>query len=239
MRILLIGYGKMGKTIEELAIKRGHTIAGKIGSSDEKKLTHISEDLVDVAIEFTRPEAAVANVGYCLENGIPVVSGTTGWLHQRKEINDLCQAKQGAFFYASNFSIGVNLFFQLNKYLAKNINAFPQYNVSIDETHHTQKLDHPSGTAITLADEILQNLQSKLKWVNEPSADMNDLVINSYREENVVGTHVVHYESEVDSIEIKHTAHSREGFALGAVMAAEWLVGKKGVFGMNDMLGFN
>lgn len=238
MRILLIGYGKMGKAIEEAAKKRGHEIAGIFSSSEAKKLSHFPAGLVDVAIEFTRPEAAVNNLQYCIENGIPVVSGTTGWHNQRSEIERLCTEKGGAFFYASNFSIGVNLFFQLNKYLAQSLKMFPQYNVSIDETHHTQKLDRPSGTAITLADEIISNQIGKTSWVNDPSSNMKDLVINSYREENVVGTHVVHYESEVDSIEIKHTAHSREGFAVGAVAAAEWLIGKKGNFGMNDMLGF-
>ena len=239
MRILLIGHGKMGQAIEQAALKKGHTISGIVSIESDARLQDFNSGNTDVAIEFTQPEAAVRNLSYCLENGIPVVCGTTGWNNHLPEVKALCEQKNGSLFYASNFSIGVNLFFQLNKYLAAALKEFSQYNVSIDETHHTQKLDRPSGTAITLAEQVLRQNLSKVRWVNDPSADVRDLVISSYREEHVVGTHVVHYDSEIDSIEIKHTAHSRNGFVEGAILAAEWLVGKKGVFGMEDLLGFS
>ena len=238
MRILLIGHGKMGKAIEQAALKKGHTLSGIVSAGSAAQLSGFGPHNTDVAIEFTRPEAAVQNIRYCLSSGLPVVSGTTGWNQHLPEVEDLCRARNGALFVASNFSIGVNLFFRLNKFLAGLVKDFQQYNVSLDETHLTQKLDRPSGTAITLAEQILRAHTAKVRWVNDPSADLRDLVISSYREEHVVGTHVVHYDSEIDSIEIKHTAHSREGFVEGALQAAEWLVGRHGVFGMDDLLGF-
>jgi len=236
MRILLIGYGKMGQTIEATAKARGHEIVGRIHHENLHELADFTSDKADVAIEFTQPEAAFSNICYCLEQGIPVVSGTTGWLEQKPEAEKLCLQHGGAFFYASNFSIGVNLFFQINAYVARMMQRFPEYSVSIDETHHTQKLDRPSGTAITLADEIIHENAKLKRWVNDLSDKPDELVIHSFREEGVVGTHTIQYASEIDAIELKHTAHSREGFATGAVLAAEWLQGKKGTFGMTDLL---
>lgn len=239
MRILLLGYGKMGKTIEQIAISRNHTAPFKIDLENYSSLTSITKDQVDVAIEFTQPESAYNNVKYCIEQGIPVVCGTTGWLEKKKELEELCRKNGSAFFYASNFSVGVNLFFHLNNILAKIMNPFPEYEVSMEEIHHKQKLDAPSGTAITLAEGIIDATPKINNWVNQPTKDKNLLGITSKRLDAVPGTHTVYYNSPVDTIEITHTAHSREGFAKGAVVAAEWLVGKKGVFGMDDMLKIN
>lgn len=236
MKILLIGYGKMGKTIEQLALRRGHTIAGKISRSNTAELHAFNCGNADVAIEFTRPEAAFGNISYCLEQGIPVVSGSTGWLKQFQEAETLCREKNGAFFYASNYSIGVNLFFHFNEYIARVMKDYPQFDVSMREIHHVHKLDHPSGTAITTAEGILRNYPEKQKWVDGPAQKPAELGIVSEREGEVVGTHIVKYESGIDKIELGHVAHSRDGFAEGAVMAAEWLQGKKGIFGMKDML---
>lgn len=229
MKIALLGYGKMGKTIEKIAIERGHTIvikANKDANYDIKK--------ADVAIDFSIPDAAFNNISNCIENNVPVISGTTGWLKDYNKITELCNEKNGAFIYASNFSLGVNIFFELNKVLAKLMKELPQYKVSMEEIHHTQKLDAPSGTAITLAEDIITNSNYK-KWVLE-NPEANEIGITAKRIENVPGTHEITYHSQVDDIEIKHTAHNREGFALGAVIASEWLVDKKGVFSMKDVL---
>jgi 4-hydroxy-tetrahydrodipicolinate reductase len=236
MKILLLGYGKMGKTIEHIALHRQHEISHKIGFHNQEDLYKIKNSMADVAIEFSQPESAFTNIKYCLENSIPVVSGTTGWLDKKAELDQLCRMKGGSFFYASNYSIGVNLFFHFNKILARTMNNYTEYSVVMEEIHHTEKKDAPSGTAITLAEGILQNSTNKKKWVNHSSSAADELEIISKRIDHVPGTHTVSYESKVDRIEIKHTAHSREGFAEGAVVAAEWLLGKKGVFGMNDML---
>jgi len=233
MKILLIGYGKMGKIIEGIAKSRGHEIAGIIDVNDS--LTDFNKS-VDVAIEFTQPEAVVSNLKTCFEKGIPVASGTTGWLKHRQEVEDYCLEKKGAFFYASNYSLGVNLFFKLNEFLAGIMDRYPQYNVSIDETHHTQKKDAPSGTAITLAEGVLNNLDRKKEWTLATTDKEEALSINSFRIDPAPGTHTVKYQSAIDDLEITHTAHSREGFALGAVLVAEWLAGKKGVFTMDDFL---
>jgi 4-hydroxy-tetrahydrodipicolinate reductase len=230
MKIALLGYGKMGKVIERIALERGHEIL-------LKKDQHTSFDGLknaDVAIDFSVPDSAVDNISECLNNGIPVISGTTGWLVDYPKMVELCNAKNGSFIYGSNFSLGVNVFFELNEYLAKMMANLKQYNVSMEEIHHTQKLDAPSGTAITLAEGIIKNT-NYANWTLETPIS-NELHIDAKRIENVPGTHSVFYDSEVDQIEIKHTAHSREGFALGAVIAAEWLVGKKGVFTMKDVL---
>lgn len=234
MHILLIGYGKMGKTIEKIATSRGHQTTAVETS---EKLHHFNEK-VDVAIEFTQPEAVVHNLRYCFDRQIPVVCGTTGWLQHREEMNQYCLAKKGAFFYASNYSLGVNLFFKLNEYVAKLMSQQEGYEVSMEETHHTQKKDAPSGTAITLAEGILQHLPFKKKWVLDATPAPDEIVIKSFRVDPVPGTHVIRYQSAVDDIEIKHTAHSREGFALGAVLVAEWIKGKEGVYTMDDFLRF-
>jgi 4-hydroxy-tetrahydrodipicolinate reductase len=235
MKILLVGYGKMGKTIERVALQRGHEIAGRIDIDNHYELASVT---ADVAIEFSHPEAAYQNVRECLERNIPVVCGTTGWLDRKPEVEALVRQQKGTFFYASNYSPGVNLFFKLNEQLAKMINQFDGYDISVDEIHHTQKRDAPSGTAITLAEGILKNIPRKRSWVNTASEKPEDLVIQSFRIDDVPGTHTVKYDSLIDSIEIRHTAHNREGFALGAVMVAEWIRNKKGVLTMDDFLKF-
>ncbi len=232
MKILLVGYGKMGKAIEKIALERGHDIVGRI---DSKDLSQIASSQADVAIEFSQPEAAYENIVACLQNNIPVVCGTTGWLDKKSDIEKHTASTGGTFFYASNYSIGVNLFFRLNQQLAGMIKAFPQYDVSIDEIHHTEKKDAPSGTAITLAEGVLQSGLKK-KWVKETTQQPDELAIRSYRTDNVPGTHTVKYTSVIDDIEIRHIAHSREGFARGAVLVAEWLPGKKGILSMDDFL---
>ena len=237
MKIALIGYGKMGKTIEEIAISRGHDNvciidAENIGDFNSEKFKS-----ADVAIEFTTPATAVENYRKACDAGIPVVSGTTGWLDRMAEVKEECNRKNSGFFYSSNFSIGVNIFFALNKYMAKIMNGFEQYNVSMKEIHHIHKLDHPSGTAITLAEGIIENLDRKTAWA-EGTEDADKLNIEHERVGEVPGTHIINYTSEVDCIKIEHEAFSRRGFALGAVIAAEWMNGKKGCFSMNDMLYF-
>ena len=233
MKIALLGYGKMGKVIERIALERGHEIVLK----KDQNNTFEGLSIADVAIDFSVPDSAVANISECLNNGIPVISGTTGWLADYPKMVQLCEEKNGSFIYASNFSLGVNVFFELNEYLAKMMTNLKQYNVSMEEIHHTQKLDAPSGTAITLAEGVIKHTDYA-NWTLETPIS-NEIHIEAKRIENVPGTHSIFYESEVDQIEIKHTAHSREGFALGAVVAAEWLVGKKGVFTMKDVLGLN
>ena len=232
MKIALLGYGKMGKVIERIALERGHEIVLRKSSAT----TYDGLENADVAIDFSVPSSAVANISECLHNTIPVVSGTTGWLEEYSKIIALCEEKKGAFIYGSNFSLGVNLFFELNDYLAKMMSKFNQYSISMEEIHHTQKLDAPSGTAISLAKGIIAN-SNYTDWSLDKNSNENNIYIDAQRIENVPGTHSVFYTSEVDTIEIKHTAHSRDGFAFGAVIAAEWLVGKKGVFTMRDVLG--
>lgn len=237
MRIAIIGYGKMGRTIEELAIKKGHEIALKIDSSNQDTLDVEILNDIDVAIEFSNPKVATKNISICLESGIPTVCGTTGWLDDFNKIQHLCDQKKGAFFYASNFSVGVNVFFELNQRLAQLMNRFPSYKVSMEEIHHTQKLDAPSGTAISLAQDII-NVSTHLNaFTVDPNNKKTDqLFIDSIREGQVPGTHLVKYQSSIDSIEIKHTAHGRIGFASGALLAAEWILGKRGIFSMKDLL---
>ncbi|MEK6450717.1 MULTISPECIES: 4-hydroxy-tetrahydrodipicolinate reductase [Myroides] len=230
MKIALLGYGKMGKIIERIAIERGHTIVLKKHSND----AYTGLEQADVAIDFSVPTAAVENITTCLNHQVPVISGTTGWLEHYQEMVDLCQQKEGAFLYGSNFSVGVNVFFELNNYLAKMMSNLKEYNVSMEEIHHTQKLDAPSGTAISLANGIIENSGYEKWTLNDAKA--NEIHIDAIREDAVPGTHSVFYDSEIDQIEIKHTAHSREGFALGAVIAAEWIQNKKGVFSMKDVL---
>lgn len=231
MKIALLGYGKMGKVIERIALERNHEIVLRKGSQD----SFDGLENADVAIDFSVPSVAVQNISTCLEKGIPIVSGTTGWLEKYNEMVALCEQKNGSFIYGSNFSLGVNIFFELNEYLAKMMNNLKQYKVSMEEIHHTQKLDAPSGTAISLANGIIKNTSYE-NWTLEKAND-TQIHIDAKRIENVPGTHSVYYDSEVDQIEIKHTAHSREGFALGSVVAAEWIIGKKGVFTMKDVLG--
>ena len=238
MKIALIGYGKMGKEIEQIAISRGHVIVMKIDIQNQGDLTAENLSKADVAIEFTGPETAVNNYMKCFEAGIPVVSGSTGWLERRAEVENGCQAKQGCFFYASNFSLGVNVFFAVNKYLAKMMKEFPQYDVSMTEVHHTQKLDAPSGTAITIAEDILAFNDNKTNWTIDSDSASNELYIKPIREGQVPGIHTVKYDSEVDFIELTHSAYSRKGFAFGAVLAAEYSAGKQGILSMSDLLKF-
>ncbi len=236
MRILILGYGKMGKAIEEIAEERGHTIEHKININNTQALKFIDSSQIDVAIEFSQPDSAFDNISYCINHNIPVVSGTTGWLEKKSDVDALCAEKNGAFFYASNFSLGVNLFFKLNEVLAKMMDQQAGYKSELVEIHHTEKLDSPSGTAITLAEGMIDHLSTKTKWVNEPSDQETEVPIISKREPNVPGTHIIKYTSDVDEIEIKHTAKSRTGFALGAVLVAEWILDKKGVLSMDDFM---
>ena len=230
MKIALLGYGRMGKEIEKIALERGHEIVlRKTEYNDYSGLEH-----ADVAIDFSIPTAATENISTCFEHNIPVVSGTTGWLEHYNDMTALCEEKNGAFLYGSNFSVGVNLFFELNSYLAKLMANIKEYKVSMEEIHHTQKLDAPSGTAISLAQGIIAETNYE-QWTMD-SAKENQIYIDAKRIEDVPGTHSVFYKSTVDEIEIKHTAFSRQGFALGAVIAAEWILGKKGIFTMKDVL---
>ena len=238
MKIALIGYGKMGKTIEQIALNRGHQIVSIVDINNPEEFQSVNFKSADVAIEFTTPATAFDNYMKSFAAGVPVVSGTTGWLDRISEIKEKCEKEGKTFFYASNFSIGVNIFFALNKYLAKIMNNFPSYNISMTETHHIHKLDAPSGTAITLAEGILENVDRKERWTLETAEQPTDLPIHAIREGEVPGIHEVTYESDVDYISIKHDAKSRAGFALGAVVAAEFTAGKKGFLGMDDMLKF-
>jgi 4-hydroxy-tetrahydrodipicolinate reductase len=237
MKIAIIGYGKMGKTIEALAKEAGDKVSIIIDENNKAALASDAFAAADVAIEFTRPESAYDNIIACFKAGVPVVSGTTAWLDQYEKAVALCKAHQGGFFYASNYSIGVNIFFALNRYLAGLMDEQDQYKVLLEEIHHTSKLDAPSGTAITLAEGILEKLKRKKSWVNDESFDEEELPILSKRIDPTPGTHTVTYDSLVDTIQIQHVAHTREGFAKGALAAARWLIGKQGVFGMSDMLG--
>jgi 4-hydroxy-tetrahydrodipicolinate reductase len=239
MKIALIGYGKMGKIIEQIAISRGHFVNLTIDLHNINDFTPDNLRKSDVAIEFTGPHSAYENVMKCLEAGIPVVCGSTGWLDQYEKVADYCKKRDGAFLYASNFSVGVNIFFELNRILAKIMNGQQEYDVKMTEIHHTQKKDAPSGTAITLAEQILEEVRRKTGWVNHATPAAGELSIESIREDPAPGTHKVLYTSVVDDIEIVHTAHNRNGFATGAVMAAEFIVGKKGVFSMKDVLSIS
>jgi 4-hydroxy-tetrahydrodipicolinate reductase len=235
MNIILLGYGKMGKTIERIAVQRGHHIAARIDVGNLHELKTVAGD---VAIEFSHPDAAFENITQTLHRNIPVVCGTTGWLNKKEEVEKICTETDGAFFYASNYSLGVNIFFRLNEYLAKLMSTAEGYSISMEEIHHTEKKDAPSGTAITLAEGVLKSFPGKTNWVNSDIAGENELPIKSLRIGQVPGTHTVKYASGVDDLEIRHTAHSRDGFALGAVLVAEWIRNKKGVLDMSDFLKF-
>jgi 4-hydroxy-tetrahydrodipicolinate reductase len=240
MRIALLGYGKMGKAIEEIAVQKGHEIVVKVGIENLEDATADNIKKADVVIEFTGPDSAFTNLKLCIDSGVPVVCGSTGWLDKYDEIKNYTAAKGGALLYASNFSVGVNIFFALNKKLAELMKPHPSYNVEMKEIHHTQKLDAPSGTAITLAEQVLEQLPGKSKWVNAPSNNKSDLVIISERTDPAPGTHIINYHSDIDDICIMHTAHSRKGFASGAVLAAEFLnKNRKGIFTMKDVLGID
>ncbi|MCA8831233.1 4-hydroxy-tetrahydrodipicolinate reductase [Hymenobacter pini] len=238
MKLLLIGYGKMGRAIEAQAIARGHQIAGIVDPSRPgTQITDFTAAEADAAIEFTHPDAAFQNVTACLQQGIPVVCGSTGWLHHFGEAQALSQQTGTPLFYASNYSVGVNLFFHFNEYIAAKMHQFGGYDVQVREIHHTQKVDQPSGTALTAAEGILRNFPAKTSWRNEAATAPHELAILSEREGAVVGTHIVTYSSPADTIELKHEAHTRDGFVQGALLAAEWLPGRHGVFGMKDLLG--
>lgn len=257
MRIALFGYGKMGKEIEQIALSRGHEVFLRINATNSTSLSNSDLQQCEVAIEFSAPHSAVPNMTKCFDAGIPIVVGTTGWYDKIQEVTNSCKEKNGSLFYTSNFSVGVNLFFKLNEQLAKMMNTYPDYNVSMEETHHIHKLDAPSGTAITLANGVINNLKRKSGWQtitqyekgrsgetekhsDSPSLPLSgsDLLITSIRKNEVPGTHTVKYQSAIDDIEITHKAHNRKGFALGAVLAAEFIKNKKGVFGMNDLMTF-
>jgi len=237
MKIALIGYGKMGHAIEEIAIQRKHEIVLKISIDNTQDNTIENIKKADVAIEFTGPESAFENINKCFDAGVPVVSGSTGWLKQYDEAVWNCKEQNGAFLYASNFSIGVNIFFEINKKLARLMASQKEYTPDIEEIHHTQKLDAPSGTAITLAEQILEVNPFKKQWTLTRTEKATDLQIFSKRVDPAPGTHIVQYKSDIDDIEIKHTAHNRKGFALGAVLAAEFMYGQRGIFTMKDVLG--
>ncbi len=236
MKIALLGYGKMGKAIEMQAVAKGHDVVLKVDADNTGDLTPQNLGRADVAIEFSTPETGYDNIHFCLKHGTPVVSGTTGWLDRMEEVTSLCKEKGGAFFYASNYSVGVNILFALNRHLARIMNRQPQYEVSVAEIHHIHKVDAPSGTAITLAQGLIEELESKNSWINQKAAQPDEVGIVSDRIAETPGTHEVMYTSSVDRILIRHEAYSREGFAAGALMAAEWLIGKQGVFGMADLL---
>lgn len=237
MNIALIGYGKMGKAIEEIAIQRGHTIALKIDVHNAADFTKENLSKADVAIEFTAPEVAFKNVMKCMEAGIPTVVGSTGWLEHLTDAQNACTEHNSALIVSSNYSVGVNIFFEINKRLAELMQPREYYNVSMKEIHHTQKKDAPSGTAITLAEQILDKIDRKSDWVNHEEKKASELSIISERTDPAPGTHIISYRSEIDEIEIKHTAFNRKGFATGAVLAAEFLAGKKGIYSMSDVLG--
>lgn len=236
MKIALLGYGRMGKEIEQIALSRGHSVVLKIDVNNLHELTVENLRKADVAIEFTIPSTAIGNYSTCFDAGIPVVSGTTGWLSQKPEVEKECLSKNGCFFYASNFSLGVNLFFELNRILARMMKPFDQYDVSMTEIHHTLKLDAPSGTAITLAEGIIAENSSKSSWTIDQSTDKSLLQILPVRKDPYPGLHSIKYDSEVDFIEITHNAYSRKGFAMGAILAAEFCDGKKGILSMSDLL---
>jgi 4-hydroxy-tetrahydrodipicolinate reductase len=245
MKIALLGYGKMGQIIERFALERGHEIVLKVTIDNQEDLTENNLRKADVAIDFSAPDAALGNIYACFDANLPVVVGTTGWYGELQEVKNECLVSNNTLLYGSNFSIGVNLFFHMNKLLAKLMNDYPAYEIQVEEIHHTQKLDSPSGTAMTIAEDIIANLDRKSEWVNElegtPFDDMlkkEQLLIESHRIDSVPGTHTVVYSSEVDEIEFKHTAHSRSGFALGAIIAAEWLEKRQGFYNITDIFNF-
>jgi 4-hydroxy-tetrahydrodipicolinate reductase len=246
MKIVLLGYGKMGHIVEQFAIDRGHEPVLKIDVSNPDELTAANLKKGDVAIDFSTPDVVLKNIEACFEAGIPVVVGTTGWYGHLQEVKEKCERSNNSLLYASNFSVGVNIFFFVNKVLARVMDRYQQYDVQVEEIHHTQKLDAPSGTAMTIAEGIIEGMGRKTAWVNEVAGQgegqvikPDQLLIESYRIEDVPGTHTVIYSSEVDDIEFKHTAHNRAGFALGAVLAAEWLKDKEGFYSVKDMFDFN
>ncbi len=236
MNIALIGYGKMGKAIEAVAVDRGHQIVLKIDIDNLADFNRENLQKAQVAIEFTKPETAFANITRCIEFGVPVVSGSTGWYDRLDEVKYLCTERGGSMLCASNFSIGVNIFFEINRRLARIINRFPEYRIEMEETHHTQKSDAPSGTAITLAEGVIDEISRIKRWKLDGGNGIDEIPVHAIRRDNVPGTHSVKYTSEIDDIEIVHTAHSRKGFASGAVMAAEYIHDKKGIFCMKDLL---
>jgi len=245
MNIVLLGYGKMGRIIEKFALQRGHHIHLIVDENNRRDIGAADLSGADVAIDFSRPEAAVSNIDLCFEADLPIVVGTTGWYEQLSDVKKRCLEGNKTLMYGSNFSIGVNVFFHINKLLAAAMNPYKQYDVQVEEIHHTQKLDAPSGTAITIAEGIIKNTDSKTEWINNLVGEGEELIptarqllIESHRIDDVPGTHTVLYSSEVDQIEFKHTAHSRAGFALGAVVAAEWLAGRRGFFQVNEMFNF-
>lgn len=237
MRIAIIGYGKMGKAIESSAIKKNHQVVLKINSQNTDDFNEENLKSVDVAIEFTNPHSAVKNISFLLQHNIPVVSGSTGWNDEIEKVNTLCNKNNGSLLVASNFSVGVNLFFEINRKVAQLMNHHNAYDVLVEEIHHTQKKDAPSGTAITIAEQIIKNVNRKQKWVNVSASSSNELEIVSKRIDPAPGTHIVKYFSEIDDIEISHTAHNRIGFASGALLAAEFIYNKQGIFTMKDVLG--
>jgi 4-hydroxy-tetrahydrodipicolinate reductase len=249
MKIALLGYGKMGKIIEKIAIDRKHEIVLKIDYDNQHELTAENLQKADAVIEFSTPHTVLDNIEHCFNAGVPIVVGTTGWYNELQQVKERCEQNNNSLIYASNFSIGVNVFFYVNRVLAKLMNNYPYYDVQVEEIHHTQKMDSPSGTAITIAEGIIENIESKKEWVNALTADGDEtaddniksdqLLIESFRIDSVPGTHTVIYDSEVDSIEFKHTAHNRNGFALGAVMAAEWIKDRKGFHAVQDMFDFS
>ena len=249
MNIALLGYGKMGKIIEKIATDRKHNIVLKIDHDNQHELTAENLKKADAVIEFTTPASVLNNIQHCFDAGVPVVVGTTGWYEHLEQVKQNCLETGNTLLYASNFSVGVNIFFHINRKLAKLMNNYPYYDVQVEEIHHTQKLDSPSGTAITIAEGIIDNLDRKKDWVNVLTAEGNDaddsnlkneqVLIESFRIDSVPGTHTVIYDSEVDTLEFKHTAHNRNGFALGAVLAAEWVHNKKGFFSVEEMFNFD
>lgn len=247
MKIVLLGYGKMGQLIEKFALKRGHEVVLVIDANNREDITVEDLQYADVAIDFSAPDAALENISLCFEADLPIVVGTTGWYEHLQEVKETCIEADQSLLYGSNFSIGVNVFFHINRLLAKAMDPYKQYDVQVEEIHHIHKLDAPSGTAITIAEGIIENSTSKDSWVNEVEGSVspdlihkpNELLIESLRIEEVPGTHTVLYSSEVDQIEFKHTAHNRHGFALGAVVAAEWLNGKKGFYQVTEIFDFN
>jgi 4-hydroxy-tetrahydrodipicolinate reductase len=236
MKIAIIGYGKMGKEIKKVAEERKHEIVAVIDKDNQADMEFQPFRSAQMAIEFSSPETAFDNVVNCLSLGIPVVCGTTGWLSEMDRVKQLCLTNNGAFFYASNYSLGVNIFFMLNRELARIMEHFDLYNVNIEEIHHTQKKDAPSGTAITLADDIISNITRKTKWLNQTTVNDDEIAIKSVREGSVTGIHTINYESDFDTISIRHEAKNRKAFAFGAIIAAEFLLGKKGIYTMNDIL---
>ncbi|EPR65749.1 4-hydroxy-tetrahydrodipicolinate reductase [Cyclobacterium qasimii] len=241
MNILILGYGKMGKIISQVAEERGHQIVAKINIENVADLDHLDTSKIDVAIEFSQPGSAVGNITWCMQHGVPVVVGTTGWMDDKDGVTNLCKQKDGSLFYTSNFSIGVNIFFKVNAFLSKLMNDQEAYKATLEEIHHTEKKDAPSGTAITLAEGLIKNNQRYSSWElqnDNTQQKEGTLPITSKRIDPAPGTHIVSYKSEIDDITINHTAHNRKGFALGAVLVAEWLPGKKGVLSMDDFLDF-